>query len=58
MRPKNTFEHLREFGFGLFRKDAVIWAKRMDVPFEIDTPAGILRGEAGDYRCAAPGNRQ
>jgi hypothetical protein len=58
MRPNNTFRHLREQGFKLFRKDTVIWAKRMDVPFEIHVPDGILRGEAGDYWCVAPGNRQ
>jgi hypothetical protein len=58
MRPNNTFRHLREQGFKLFRQDAVIWAKRMDMPFEIHTPDGTLRGEAGDYWCVAPGNRQ
>jgi len=58
MRPNNTFKHLRDQGFKLFRKDTVIWAKQMDVPFEIHTPEGILRGEAGDYWCVAPGNKQ
>jgi hypothetical protein len=58
MRPNNTFKHLREQGFRLFRKDAVIWAKRMNVPFEIHTHEGILRGQAGDYWCVAPGNKQ
>jgi hypothetical protein len=58
MRPNNTFKHLREQGFKLFRKETVIWAKRMDVPFEIHTPEGILGGEAGDYWCIASGNQQ
>jgi hypothetical protein len=58
MRPNNTFQHLREQGFKLFRKNGVIWAKRMDVPFEIHTPEGVLHGEAGDYWCVAAGNRQ
>ena len=58
MRPNNTFKHLREQGFKLFRKDGVIWAKRMDEPFEIHTSEGILRGEAGDYWCVASGNQQ
>jgi hypothetical protein len=58
MRPNNTFKHLREQGFRLFRTDSVIWAKRMDVPFEIHTPTGILQGAAGDYWCIAPGNKQ
>ena len=58
MRPNNTFRHLREQGFKLFRKDTVIWAKQMDVPFEIHTPEGMLQGEAGDYWCIAPGNKQ
>jgi hypothetical protein len=58
MRPNNTFKHLREQGFKLFRDDGVIWAKRMDAPFEIHTPTGILQGEAGDYWCIASGNKQ
>jgi hypothetical protein len=58
MRPNNTFKHLREQGFKLYRKDIVIWAKRMTTPFEIHTPDGLQRGEAGDYWCVAPGNRQ
>jgi hypothetical protein len=58
MRPNNTFQHLREQGFRLFRKDGVIWAKQTDVPFEIHTPEGSPRGEAGDYWCIAPGEKQ
>lgn len=58
MQPNNTFKHLREQGFTLFRQDSVIWAKRMDVAFEIHTPEGILQGKAGDYWCVAAGNKQ
>ncbi len=58
MRPNHTFKHLREQGFKFFRRDTVIWAKQMDMPFDIHTPEGILQGEAGDYWCVAPGNRR
>jgi hypothetical protein len=58
MRPNNTFKHLREQGFKLCLKDTVIWAKRVDVPFEILSSEGILCGQAGDYWRVAPGNKQ
>jgi hypothetical protein len=36
----------------------VIFAKQMDIPFEVHTPEGLLRGEAGDYWCVGPRNQQ
>ena len=55
MRPNHTFKHLIDGGFRPFRKDAVVWAKQMDEPFEVLTPEGPMRGEAGDYWCIGLG---
>jgi hypothetical protein len=58
MRPNHTFKHLIDGGFRPFRKDAVVWAKQMDEPFEVLTPEGPMRGEAGDYWCIGLRNQQ
>jgi|SRR5688500_1894851 hypothetical protein len=58
MRPNHTFKHLIDEGFRPFRKDAVVWAKQMDEPFEVPTPAGPMHGEAGDYWCIGLRNQQ
>jgi hypothetical protein len=58
MRPNHTFKHLIDEGFRPFRKDAVVWAKRMGEPFEVLTPEGPVHGEAGDYWCVGPRNQQ
>lgn len=58
MRPNHTFKHLIDEGFRPFRKDAVVWAKQMAEPFEVLTPEGPVQGEAGDYWCVGPRNRQ
>ena len=58
MRPNYTFKHLIDEGFRPFRKDAVVWAKQMEEPFEVLTLEGPARGEAGDYWCVGPRNQQ
>lgn len=43
---------LRSVGFTCFRKTALTWAKKMDVPFQCDTLEGDnIQGKAGDYLC-------
>jgi hypothetical protein len=58
MRPNKTFKHLYDQGFRPFRHETAIFAKQMDIPFEVHTPEGLLRGEAGDYWCVGPRNQQ
>jgi hypothetical protein len=58
MRPNQTFKHLIDEGFRPFRKEAVVWAKQMEEPFEVLTPDGPVWGEAGDYWCVGPRNQQ
>ena len=58
MRPNQTFQHLIDQGFRLFRHERVIWAKRMDAPFTVDTPQGPQQGQAGDYWCIGAAQQQ
>lgn len=34
-----------------YRKTATVHAKQMEVPFEVETREGVVRGEPGDYLC-------
>lgn len=38
-------------GFALFRKVALTKARKMDVPFTVETLEGTMDGKAGDYLC-------
>ena len=35
--------------FGLFRKTTLTYARRIDVPFEVETEEGLMQGKAGDW---------
>jgi hypothetical protein len=49
MRPNQTFKHLIDLGFRPFRRDCVIWAKRMATLFVVPTRQGPQRGQPGEY---------
>ena len=38
-------------GFAFFRKVALTKARKMDVPFTVETAEGTMDGKAGDYLC-------
>lgn len=58
MRPNQTFKHLIDLGFRPFRRDHVIWAKRMATPFVVPTRQGPQRGQAGEYWCVGLHDQQ
>ncbi len=51
-RERATAEALADRnGFGTYRKTVPTAARRMSVPFTVNTSEGVMEGRAGDYLC-------